>query len=69
MINEERIIVKILSLPFGVVLAVILSFALIFTVLLIAVSLMLKVNVSLLFIALIMGFTIVRLIYFIITGK
>jgi len=69
MINEERIIVKILSLPFGVALAATLCLALVSTALLIAVSLMIKVNVSLLFIALIMGFTVVRLTYFIITGK
>jgi len=69
MINEERIIEKILNLPFGVALAATLCLALVSTALLIAVSLMIKVNVSLLFIALIMGFTVVRLIYFIITGK
>ena len=69
MINEERIIEKILNLPFGVALAAILCFAFVSTGLLIAVSLIVKVNVSLLFIALIMGFTVVRLIYFIITSK
>ena len=69
MINEERIIVKILSLPFGVALAATLCLAFVSTALLVAVSLMLNVNASLLFIALIMGFTVVRLIYFVITGK
>ena len=69
MINEESISDKILSLPFGVILAATLCFVLVSTALLVAVSLMIKVNVSLLFISLITGFTVVRLTYFIITGK
>lgn len=69
MITEESISDKILSLPSGVALAAILCFAFVSTVLLIAVSIMLKVNASLLFIALIMGFAVVRLIYFVLTGK
>lgn len=69
MINEESISEKILSLPFGVVLAATICLAFVSVGLLIAVSLMLKVNASLLFIFLIMGFTVVRLIYFVFTGK
>ena len=69
MITEESISDKILSLPSGVALAAILCFAFVSTALLVAISLMLKVNASLLFISRIMGFAVVRLIYFIITGK
>ena len=69
MINEESISDKILSLPFGVILAATLCFVLVSTALLIAVSIMLKVNASLLLISLITGFTVVRLIYFVLTGK
>ena len=69
MINEESISDKILSLPFGVILAATLCFVLVSTALLIAVSIMLKVNASLLLISLITGFTVVRLIYFGLTGK
>ena len=69
MITEESISDKILSLPFGVALAAILCFVFVSTGLLIVVSIMLKVNASLLFIALIMGFAVVRLIYFVLTGK
>ena len=69
MITEESISDKILSLPFGVALAAILCFVFVSTVLLIVVSIMLKVNASLLLMALIMGFAVVRLIYFVLTGK
>ena len=69
MITEESISDKILSLPFGVILAATLCFVLVSTALLIAVSIMLKVNASLLLISLITGFTVVRLIYFVLTGK
>ena len=69
MITEEAISDKILSLPFGVVLAGILSLALIFTALLIAISLIIQISASKLIVLLIMGFVTIRLGYFIITGK
>lgn len=69
MITEEAISDKILSLPFGVVLAGILGFALIFTALLIAISLIVQISASTLVVLLIMGFVTIRLGYFIITGK
>ena len=69
MITEEAISDKILSLPFGVVLAGILGLALIFTALLIAISLIIQISASKLIVLLIMGFVTIRLGYFIITGK
>ena len=69
MITEEAISDKILSLPFGVILAGILGSSLIFTALIIAISLIIQISASTLVVLLIMGFVTIRLGYFIITGK
>ena len=69
MITEEAISDKILSLPFGVVLAVIFILAIIFTSVVLLVASMISINPSLLIIVMLIGFAVVRLIYFAITRK